>query len=65
MLKLKFSLIPVVMIMIMIMVLGTYALGSEIKIGAGAAPVENILKPVKEPFEKGDRNKTHHYTIRA
>lgn len=52
MLKLKFSLIPVVMIMIMIMVLGTYALGSEIKIGAGAAPVENILKPVKEPFEK-------------
>lgn len=24
----------------------------EIKIGAGAAPTENVLKPIKEPFEK-------------
>ena len=24
----------------------------ELKIGAGAAPVENILKPIREPFEK-------------
>lgn len=30
--------------------LGVYA--DEIKIGAGAAPTENVLKPIKEPFEK-------------
>jgi phosphate transport system substrate-binding protein len=35
------------------MTLSTYAWGEVIKVGAGAgAPTENILKPVKEPFEK-------------
>ncbi|MEW6735325.1 MAG: substrate-binding domain-containing protein [Acidobacteriota bacterium] len=28
------------------------ALAQEIKVGAGVAPVENIFKPIKEPFEK-------------
>lgn len=28
------------------------AFGAEIKIGSGAAPTENILKPIREPFEK-------------
>lgn len=28
------------------------SLAQEIKIGAGAAPTENIFKPIKEPFEK-------------
>lgn len=27
--------------------------GEELKIGAGAAPTENILKPIKEAFERG------------
>jgi len=30
----------------------THALAEEIKVGAGAAPTENVLKPVKEPFTK-------------
>ncbi len=28
------------------------AFAEEIKVGAGAAPTENVLKPIKEPFEK-------------
>lgn len=29
-----------------------WCMGEEIKVGAGAAPTENILKPIKEAFEK-------------
>ncbi len=32
--------------------LSIIAFAEEIKVGAGAAPVENVLKPVKEHFEK-------------
>lgn len=32
--------------------LSTPVLGEELKIGAGAAPTENVLKPVKSAFEK-------------
>lgn len=37
--------------------IGAYA--DEIKIGAGAAPTENVLKPVKEHFEKATGIKLH------
>lgn len=37
---------------IFIFSLSIYVFAEEIKIGAGAAPTENILKPLKEPFEK-------------
>ena len=38
--------------MTFILTLNVYVFAQEIKLGAGAAPVENVLKPVKEPFEK-------------
>jgi len=37
---------------IFIFSLSFYVFAEEIKVGAGAAPTENILKPLKEPFEK-------------
>lgn len=40
-------------VFVCVMLLATFAFGETIKIGAGAgAPTENILKPLKEPFEK-------------
>lgn len=38
--------------MLFLLVWALHAYAEEIKIGAGAAPTENVLKPVKEPFEK-------------
>ena len=42
----------VIIAMAFILTLNVYVFAQEIKVGAGAAPVENVLKPVKEPFEK-------------
>jgi len=36
----------------MLFVLPLSVLAEEVRVGAGAAPVENILKPIKTPFEK-------------
>ncbi len=38
--------------MIFLLTCSISAIADEIKVGAGAAPVENVLKPIKEPFEK-------------
>ncbi|MBA4374464.1 MAG: phosphate ABC transporter substrate-binding protein, partial [Thermodesulfovibrio sp.] len=35
-----------------LLVIAGVAAGDEVKIGAGAAPTENVLKPIKEAFEK-------------
>ena len=35
-----------------VMTTGVAGATEELKIGAGAAPVENVLKPVREAFEK-------------
>lgn len=40
-----------------LLALGASASADEIKIGAGAAPTENILKPVKAAFEKATGHK--------
>jgi phosphate transport system substrate-binding protein len=42
------------LLIVVLCLLGTVmtAWSVELKIGAGAAPTENILKPIKEPFEK-------------
>ncbi|MBI5026387.1 MAG: substrate-binding domain-containing protein [Nitrospirae bacterium] len=37
---------------VVFLVTSAFAVSKEIKIGGGAAPVENVLKPIKEPFEK-------------
>ncbi len=42
------------LLIVVLSLLGTIitAWSTELKIGAGAAPTENILKPIKEPFER-------------
>jgi len=42
------------LLIVVLCLLGTVltAWSAELKIGAGAAPTENILKPIKEPFER-------------
>lgn len=42
--------LAVVIIFLLSLSIGAYA--QEVKVGAGAAPTENILKPIKEHFEK-------------
>ncbi len=41
-----------IILSVVVLVASAMAVSKEIKIGGGAAPVENILKPIKEPFEK-------------
>ena len=48
--KRLYMFVPIVMAMLMIGVLAAAA--EELKIGAGAAPTENVLKPVSDAFEK-------------
>ncbi len=43
-------LVVLTFVVAMSFVVNAYA--QELKIGAGAAPTENVLKPIKEPFEK-------------
>lgn len=47
----RFKLILMVVIAFLLTFSGS-VFGNEIKVGAGAAPVENILKPIKTHFEK-------------
>ncbi len=44
----------VMLLVVVALVFGLVVNGfaQELKIGAGAAPTENVLKPIKEPFEK-------------
>ncbi|MEW5744026.1 MAG: substrate-binding domain-containing protein [Nitrospirota bacterium] len=44
------KILGVAALFMLVWALNAYA--SEIKVGAGAAPTENVLKPIKEPFEK-------------
>lgn len=47
----KYGLIlAVAVVFLLTLTIGAYA--QEVKVGAGAAPVENVLKPVEEHFEK-------------
>lgn len=47
----KYGLVLVVAVVFLLTLsIGAYA--QEVKVGAGAAPTENVLKPVKEHFEK-------------
>ncbi|HWR90180.1 MAG TPA: substrate-binding domain-containing protein [Dissulfurispiraceae bacterium] len=40
------------MMLVILLLMGNVAYADELRIGAGAAPTENVLKPLKEPFEK-------------
>jgi len=40
------------LVLVMLFTLPLAVLAEEVRVGAGAAPVENILKPIKIPFEK-------------
>jgi phosphate transport system substrate-binding protein len=51
--KRSFKMGAIGMAVLMAVTLSSYALADEIKIGAGAAPTENVFNKIKEPFEKG------------
>lgn len=47
------KIVLVICVSVLLLLAGNSAVfADEIKIGAGAAPTENILKPIKDPFEK-------------
>jgi len=48
--KRRVMLLAVVVLLVFGYVVDGFA--QELKVGAGAAPTENVLKPIKEPFEK-------------
>jgi phosphate transport system substrate-binding protein len=39
-------------VVVMFILISVFASADEIKVGAGQAPTSNILKPIKEPFQK-------------
>lgn len=47
----------IALFVVLFLVFAAYGLADEIKIGAGAAPSENVLKPVKDAFEKATGHK--------
>jgi len=52
MVKRSFKMGAISMAVLMALTLSSLALADEIKVGAGAAPTENVLNKIKEPFEK-------------
>jgi len=48
----RFRLAKIGIAVLMLIGFSSYALAEEIKVGAGAAPTENVFKKIKEPFEK-------------
>lgn len=47
-----FSIIVLAVVMVVALVYCENVFANELKVGAGAAPTENVLKPIKEHFEK-------------